>query len=132
MKTLVLPRAWHRQLVLATLETGQVLACVQKTADEQVVVLYNTLSEQPVVLTATTTRDWLIMLGHGSQVLAGVRWGSQLFLGNFADGNVTWHTVDALNGEKGVWLTNIRDVALWDNCVYVADAYGPLVLLCPV
>ena len=125
--TLVLPRGVAGLWTLATRGTGQILIQAEKG-----LVLYKSVSEPPVQLTDTPISgksEALIMIGNQDQFLVGVRWESDLFL---VDVDSTWHAVTALNGEDGVWLMNIKDVAVWDNCVYVADAYGPLVLLCPV
>ena len=91
---------------------------------------YRSVSEPAVLLTDTpVTGQWPVMLGNINQFLVATYGGSQLYV---LDVERSWHTVNALNGEEGVWLTDIVDVAVWEGCVWVADRTGSLVLLCPV
>ncbi len=127
LHTLKLPDGVFGVWSLATQQdTGQILI-----GSPQGVVLFKSVSERPRLFTNTPiTQEALVMVAaNKEQFLVGVRWGTNVYL---VDAEVAWHTVNALNGEDGVWLTNIMDVAVWENCVYVADHYGPLVLLCPV
>ncbi len=111
---------------IATLPTGEILV-----SDEGGnLAWYRSVSEPAVLLTDTpVTGQRAVMLGNINQFLVAAWSGSHLYV---LDGERTWHTVNVLNGEEGVWLPFITDVAVWEGCVWVADGNGALVLLCPV
>ncbi len=91
--------------------------------------LYRSVSERAVLLTDTLViRFGAIMLGNNNHFLVAPPWDSRLYV---MDGEGGWHTVDALTCEAGVWISGIMDVAVWENCVWVADYHGSL-LLCSV
>ncbi len=119
---------WHWSLggleSMAAGGNGQILVGVQHG-----LLLYKSAAQQPVLLTDAPVYGWLVFTSHENQFLACERFGSRLFV---MDSDGTWHTVNALNGQDGVWLTRIRDVAIWDNCVFVSDNHSTLILLCPI
>ncbi len=124
LRTLKWPRKLGWLQSMATGGNGQILVGTVKG-----MVLYKSPAHQPVLLTDAPVYGGLGIICHGNQFLACERSGSRLFV---VDADGTWHTVNALNGQDGVWLTNIRDVAVWDNCVFVTDIHTTLVLLCPI
>lgn len=125
-ETLVLPPEIRFVTSLAALESGQILL-----ADyDGDLVWYKSASELAVLLTDTPATGYEVtMLGNINQFLITAYRVSQLYV---MDGAGTLHVVDALNGESGVWLPEIKDVAVSENCLWAADYGGCLVLLCPV
>ena len=134
-QTLELPSkmgsGWH----VAALGSGQILVA-DRDGD---LAWYKFVSASAVPLTDTPVgvlipdNVWpevpeIGMLGNINQFLVVAHRKSQLFV---MDDEGGWHTVDALKGGTGVWLPESVDVAVWQDCVWVADSYGTLVLLCP-
>ena len=113
---------------IAALPTGEILVA----GEGRNLAWYSSVLKPAVLLTDTpVTGQWAVMtlLGNINQFLVATPGGSQLYV---LDVERSWHTVNALNGEEGVWLTDIADVAVWEGCVWVAGWSGSLVLLCPV
>ena len=126
-QTLGLPSGIEGYVVsVATLGSGQILVADLRGN----LAWYRSVWEPAVLLTDTpVTGREVAMLGNINQFLVAPLWGSQLYV---MDSEGGWHTVDALKWETGVWLPNIRVVAVWENCVWVVNYQGSLVLLCPV
>ncbi len=40
------------------------------------------------------------------------------------------HTVDAVSGKLGVFLHDVKGVAVWQDCVWMGSQHGDFVLLC--
>ncbi len=112
---------------VTTLPTGEILVA---DSENGYLAWYRSVSEPAVLLTDTpVTGHRAVVVGNIKQFLVAPRWGSQLYV---LDGDGIWHTVNALNGEDGVWVPEISYLAVWENCVWVAENEGALVLLCPV
>ncbi len=128
IQALALPPGINDVWGVAALGSGQILVAEWGYGN---LVWYRSVSEPAVLLTDTPVTGWrdLVMLGNINHFLVAPRLGSQL---KVMDSEGGWHTVDALNWETGVWLPGIVDVAVWENCVWVAQCHGILVLLCPV
>ncbi len=125
-QTLELPSVIDGVQSVAALGSGQILVANWRGN----LAWYRSVSESAVLLTETPVTGWSVaMLGNINQFLVAPWSGSQLYV---MDSEGGWHTVDALRWETGVWLPSIRDVAVWENCVWVVNFYGSLVLLCPV
>ncbi len=134
-QTLELPSEIGSVLSVAVVGSGQILIADRNGN----MAWYRSVSEPAVPLTDTPVGVLLPdnvssevpavgMLGNINQFLVVAHRKSQLFV---MDDEGGWHTVDALKGGTGVWLPESVDVAVWQDCVWVADSYGTLVLLCP-
>ncbi len=125
-QTLELPSGIDSVWFVATLGSGQILVADGGGN----LAWYRSVSKPAVLFTDTpVTGQRVAMLMNINQFLVAPLWGSQLYV---MDSEGGWHTVDPLKWETGVWLPYIMDVAVWENCVWVVNYYGSLVLLCPV
>ncbi len=125
LHTLVVPPEIEGIHEVAALSTGEVL--VADAGGH--LAWYPSVSEPAIMLTDTLVTGWLIMLGNIHQFLVATLKGSQLYV---VDRKRTWHTLESLNGGEGVWIPEIIDVTVWENCMWVAQEIGDLILLCPV
>ncbi len=125
-QTLELPFGIGYVWSVAALGSGQILV-----ADwDGDLAWYKSVSEPAVLLTDTSVTGWEVaMLGNINQFLVATYRGTQLYV---MDSEGGWLTVDALKWETGVWVPDIKDVAVWENCVWIVNDYSSLVLLCPV
>lgn len=126
LRRLARPPGLRKVDSLAVLPTGQILV---SDRDGQI-AWYRSVSESAILLADTPDSGRrVLMVGNVNLFLVAPHFGSQLFVMDYEG---IWHTVDALNGKDGVWVPGITDMAVWDNCVWVGNDEGSLVLLCPV
>ncbi len=93
--------------------------------------VYRSVTDSPTQLANLTTVGCSMygLTGSGNHFLApyNVHQADLLVLG--PDGSVLY-TVDAVSGKLGIWLHEISDVAVWQDCVWMGAGKGDLVLLC--
>ena len=123
---LTLPNEITDVVAIAALNSGQILVA---TAYGRL-ALYPSVFEPAELLTNVPFYyAWVSANANANQFLVSA-WGmSMLFV---LDRNGSWDAVKALNGVDGVWVPSIEDVAVWEDCVWVADLTGSLILLCPL
>ncbi len=138
-RTLTLPHTVYSEIPepaigVAMLNTGQILVlCLywENGTTHKVLYIYRSVSEPPELLASLTW--WGNCLGHRNQFLILDRTFASVNIRVLSDNGTLLHTVDVLSGRDGVWLLNVADVAIWEDCGWMlGHDEGALVLLCPI
>ncbi len=138
-RTLTLPvTVYHgRPLIdVAVLGTGQILVLCAYWENEDlqtVLYMYRSVFEPPQLLAGIPLTSPGNCLGHRNQflILDAYEFQSSL-IEVLSDNGTLLHTVDVLDGRAGVWLHELADVAIWEDCGLVLGLGGVIVLLCPI
>ncbi len=134
--TLTLPtdtRITYPLVAISGLDTGQILVLCHHL-EEKDLFLYRSVAEPPVKLTDIPMQYTLShIIGHIMQflVLDTTRATTSKILAVAGNGRLL-NTVEILNGKDGVWLVDVVSLAVWEDCAWVVNQYGSMVLLCPV
>ncbi len=135
LHTLTLPDQCDRLYSVAALDSGQLMIYYRVKASNASLAVYRSVTDSPTLLPNLTTvlavvGDWVErrtgLTGSGNRFLAPYQ-SDVLVLG--PDGSML-HTVDAVSGKLGIWLHEISDVAVWQDCVWLGGYNRDLVLLC--
>ncbi len=128
VQTLDVPEQCIALYAVAALDSGQVMISYLATWYKEFrLAVYSSTSESPTLLTnLTSVTDYVQgLVGVGNLFLAPHAYSSDLLVLS-SDGSVL-HRVDAVSG---VFLHNIRDVTIWQDCVWLGTLFGDLLLLC--
>ncbi len=131
VQEVTLPDQCRNLLSVAALDSGQLMISYWISfPDNHSLAFYTSVTDSPTVLYNMSAVGDCVhsLLASGNNFLAPFALKADLLVLS-ADGSVL-HTVDAVSGKLGVYLHEIFDVAVWQDCVWLGGWYGDLVLLC--
>ncbi len=125
-----LPDPCKRVWSVAALNSGQLMISYRIGWPNNSLAFYTSVADSPTVLhDMSPVQDGVTgLLGSENHFLAPYLFKTDLLVVG-TDASVL-HTVDAVSGKLGVYLYKIHDVAVWQDCVWLAGAYGDLVFFC--
>ncbi len=120
--------------ILVTYSGGKCGGVVYRYGWCRTVALYSSVSEAtPAIVYRHKVRHLRVayprMINNANEFLVPLPHQSDILV--VGTNGTILHTIDVLNGQDGVWLNNVHDLAVWENCLWVASYDGDLVLLCP-
>ncbi len=136
----VSPTLTHADAVrvsLAVIDTGQIFVSLigNKVLDRnwKLLYMYRSVSQPPELLAGIKFQWPGTCLGHRDQflILDNPSLSTSL-IRVVSDNGTLLHTVDVLDDRDGVWLPQVADIAIWEDCGWILSMTGSLVLLCPV
>ncbi len=130
LHTLTLPDPCEILCSVAALVSGQLIISYDVIWPTCGLAVYRSVTDSPTLLTnLTAVGCWVYGLtGSGNHFLAPYVHQSDLLVLD-PDGSVLY-TVDAVSGKLGIWLHEIYDVTVWQDCVWMGARAGDMVLLC--
>ncbi len=130
LHNLTLPDPCRYLYSVAALDSGHLMISYWVGGNTYSLAVYRSVTDSPTLLTnLTTVRDGVVGLtGSGNHFLAPYYYQADLLVLG-PDGSVLY-TVDAVSGKLGIRLNMICDVAVWQDCVWLGEQRGDLVLLC--
>ncbi len=130
VQTVQLPEQCEYIWSVAALNTGQLLICYRVAVPfGNRLAFYRSMTESLVVFTdLLPAGDCVYGLAANWNRFVGIYVDHEELMVVDADGSVL-HAVDCVLGKLGIHMQETRDVAVWQDCVWLGG-YGYVVLLC--